>query len=261
MSETTHIENAPEAPKIRIISSDAPWAWLSAGWRDLWNAPLFSLIYGAGFALVALVMFLALNNMGSAGIIPILGGGFLLLGPLLAAGLYEKSRVIEKGEKLSLAAIIAVGARSPVGLAYMGVMLVVVFIFWIPIAMVLFALFLGHVGLPPLDQFVQELLFTPNGLALLVVGTVVGAVLAGITYSLSVISVPMLLDRDVDIFTAVTTSVRAVRTNFNAMVLWAIMIAVLMAVGMATAFVGLIITFPLVGHATWHAYRAVVEEE
>jgi len=260
MSETIHTENSTTAPNIRSIASDAPWAWLAAGWRDLWNSPLFSLIYGAGFALAALVMFLALQNMGSAGLIPIMGGGFLLLGPLLAAGLYEKSRVIEKGGRLSLAAIISVGVRSPVGLAYMGVMLLVVFIFWIPIAMVLFALFLGHIGLPPLDQFVQQLLFTPNGLALLVVGTAVGALLAGITYTLSVISVPMLLDRDVDIFTAVATSIRAVRANFSPMLLWATIIAVLMAVGMATAFVGLIITFPLVGHATWHAYRAIVEE-
>jgi len=260
MNAATNIHTPAPMPNIRTISSDAPWAWMAAGWRDLWTAPMFSLIYGAGFATAALVMFLALQSVGSAGLIPILGGGFLLLGPLLAAGLYEKSRVIERGGRLSLAAIISVGARSPVGLAYMGVMLLVVFIFWIPIAMVLFALFLGHIGLPPLDRLIQELLFTPNGLALLVVGTAVGAVLAGITYALSVISVPMLLDRDVDIFTAVITSVRSVKQNLAPMALWASIIAVLMAVGMATAFVGLIVIFPLIGHATWHAYRAVVEE-
>lgn len=246
-------------PEIGRIHAEAPWDWLAAGWSDLWKAPFLSLIYGAAFALIAGLIFLSLRSADATAFILILAGGFLLLGPMLAAGLYEKSRRIEAGEALSLSAIVTVKAQSRVGLAYMGVLLLVVFVFWIPIAMVIFAIFFGHVGLPNLDRFVTELLLTPEGLGMLVVGTSVGAVLAGLVFVITAVSVPMLMDRPVDVFFAVSTSIRAVCRNRAPMLLWAVIIAVFMAAGMITLFLGLIVIFPLIGHATWHAYRALVK--
>ena len=112
---------------------------------------------------------------------------------------------------------------------------------------------------PPMAEFVPTLLFSWNGLALLVIGTAVGAAIAFAIFAISAISVPMLMTEDVDAVTAILTSVQSVIQNFGPMLLWAWLIAILTAFGLVTGFVGLIITFPLIGHATWHAYRALVE--
>lgn len=243
---------------VNDIPFDAPWEWLAAGWRDLWRVWPISLAYGAVFALLAFALLAGLVSRGSDAIILILAAGFLLLGPLMAVGLYEASRRLAAGEPVTVGAVALVKTASPLQLAYLGGLLMLLFLFWVRFAMLLFALFFGHTAIPPLAEFVPLLLLTGTGMAMLVVGSIAGGVLAVTAFTLSAVSVPLLMHRQSDFFTAVATSIKAVVQNPQAMLLWAAIIAGLMAIGMATLFLGLIVVFPLVGHATWHAYRATV---
>jgi uncharacterized membrane protein len=253
---------APGSILVRTgVPFDAPWAWLGAGWRDLWSAPGISLGYGAVFALAALALIVGLLSAGWQSLVLVMSGGFLLVGPMLAVGLYELSRRLEEGKAVDVRDAIFVGVRSPGQFAVMGVLLMLAYLAWVELALVLLALFLGGAGLPSPEAFLQTLLFTSAGLGLLVVGTVIGGVLALAVFALTAVSIPLLMYRDVDVATAVSTSVQAVLANPRPMLLWAALIAVLMAVGFATLLVGLVVVFPLVGHATWHAFREVVHIE
>ncbi len=127
------------------------------------------------------------------------------------------------------------------------------------LSLVLLVLFLGGGGLPPVEAFVQTLLFTPSGLGLLVTGTALGGVLALLVFSMTAVSVPLLMTRNIDVVTAVATSLRAVVSNPKPMLLWAALIVAMIGVGIATIFVGFVIAFPLIGHATWHAFRDVIQ--
>jgi uncharacterized membrane protein len=240
---------------LRRVAFDAPWEWLGAGWRDLWSAPAISLCYGAAFAAAAYIFVLQLSRMEALPLLLPLAGGFLLIAPLLAAGFYEVSRRRERGEAASLRNIFQAAKEARGRLALFGVALLLLFFFWMQVASLLFMLFFGNAGFPPIEQFVPTLLFTPHGLGLLVTGTAVGAVFAATAFAISAIAVPMLLDRNVDVVTAMRTSVEAVRLNPPAMMLWAALIAGLSAAGLVTLFAGLVIVFPLCGYATWRAYR------
>lgn len=245
---------------IRQVPMDAPWDWLAAGWRDLWRTPSISLGYGAVFALAAFVIAAGLTRIGWASLMLALGGGFVLMGPLAAVGLYEASRRLESGEAVTLPAVLSAGRRAPGQLAFFGVVLAFVFFVWLELAFLLFMLFMGTRGLPPPSEFVPTLLFTPHGLGLLIVGTLVGGILATIVFAISAISVPLMMTHRVDAVTAMATSVEAVVANPKPMALWAVLIAAGMALGLATLCLGLIVVFPLIGHATWHAYRSLIIE-
>jgi len=257
----TNVETTGPSEKIRSasrIAFDAPWEWLGAGWRDLWRIPHVSLIYGAAFATASVLLVVGLTWAGSQSLVLVLAGGFLLVGPMLAVGLYEASRRLEKGEPVTLASVAFVAVKSPGQLAFTGVALLLVYFVWVELAMLLFMLFFGSVGLPSADAFVPALLFTGHGLGLLIVGTIVGMVLASVVFATTAVSVPLMMTRQIDLVTAVTTSVRTVIDNPKPMILWAALIVAAMALGIATAFVGLIIAFPLIGHATWHAFNELV---
>lgn len=243
------------APEIRRVAFDAPWNWLASGWRDLWASPGISVTYGAGFAAAAYLFIFQLSRTHALPLILPLAGGFMLLGPLLAVGFYEISRRSERHEQTSWRDIALALRNSGSQLAYFGVLLLLLYFFWMQTASLLFMLFFGNADIPPLENFLPTLLFTPHGLGLLVTGTAVGALFAFAAFGLSAIAAPMLLDRKVDVITAVSTSLRAVNKNRPAMILWAALITGLIAVGFITLFAGLAIAFPLIGHATWHAYR------
>ncbi len=246
---------------MRIVPVEQPWKWIQAGWRDIQQAPVVSLTYGAVFASVALMLGLGLMLIDWQAFILALSGGFLLLGPIFATGLYDVSRRLERNEVVSLgdAAQKMFSARSQIWL--FGILLLLAFIVWIQLAFFLFMLFLGTGSPPPIAGFLSTLLLTPSGLGLLVFGSLFGAVIAAIIFSISVISVPLLQVRDVDIVTAALASLEVCRRNPKAMLLWAALIAAIMSVGILTFFVGLIVAFPLVGHASWHAFMDLIEFE
>lgn len=246
-------------PAIRTIGTEAPWRWLGQGWGDLRRHPGLSLGYGLVFTLAChgvLALLYTFNLLALA--IPVAAAA-VFAGPLLAVGLYELSRRIAKGEPVTLAAIAFVRTPAPAQLAFMGLVLAFFGLAWIRIATLLFALFFGASS-QPLDQLMRTLLLTFDGISFLAVGTLVGTGLSLLAFAVSAISIPRLVDTRTDAISAVATSVMAMRRNFWPMVLWAWLIGVLTAIGIATLFVGFIVIFPLVGHATWHAYRALVAE-
>ena len=238
---------------------DAPYSWLAAGWRDMWRVPCVSLAYGVLFALLGLLLAVGLTQVGLLSLILVLAAGFILVGPMLAAGLYETSRRLEKGEPVSLASTLRAGFFGGGQLAYMGLFLMLIYLAWVEIALLLFMLFLGPEPMPPPEAFVPTLLLTPRGLGLLIVGTGVGMALAATVFAVSAVAVPLLMIERIDVVTAALTSIAACRKNPKAMALWAALIAGAMLLGFVTLFFGLVIMFPLIGHATWHAFRNLVE--
>jgi uncharacterized membrane protein len=245
---------------IREPAMDGPWNWLAAGWRDLWRTPLLSLGYGAAFVTIGLSLTVGLWAAGLESLVPAFAAGFALLGPVLAIGLYEMSRRYEANEPVTFRDIVAVRLPSASQFAFLAYTLMFLYLVWIRLATLNYALF-AHGSYLPLADFVLFALTTAEGLTMTVVGTAIGACIALMAFAVSAISVPILLRHDIDAFTAISISVKTVLRYPGPMLLWAWLIAVLTAIGLATMFIGLIVVFPLIGHATWHAYRAIVVSE
>lgn len=258
-SDSIPVFSGPK-PVIRHIDTSQPWTWLAKGFADIKAAPGVSLAYGL---LAAVSSFLLSMGIWAADlffylILPLMAG-FMLIGPMLAVGLYETSRRLQAGEPATLGDSISAFKRNGGQIAAMGLVLMLFLLAWIRIATLLFALFYSQQ--PPslgLENLLDSLLIQPESLSFLAVGTIIGGVLALIAFSISVVAIPMLLDRDTNVFSAIATSVTAVKENPVALITWGALIVLFIGAGMATAFLGLIVTLPLIGHATWHAYKDVV---
>jgi len=258
--KTDSLPHSDSGIVIRRITGESPWRWLALAWRQIWRAPAITLGYGAAFAVASAGLAALLVWLEAFPLILPLAGGFLLLGPMLAVGLYETARRLVEGEAVTLRAAILVRTAAPTQLAFMGVVLLLIYFAWIRLAMLLFALVNGiNASIPPFEEFLTSLFFTWDGIILLVSGSIVGGILAFIIFAITAISIPLMMRRDVDAVTAALARVEAIRKNPGPMILWAWLILLLTAFGVATAFVGLVVTFPLVGMATWHAYRELVE--
>ena len=244
-------------PPIHRIGAGAPFAWLRAGWNDLRRAPRASLAYGAAFALMGALIGLVFRHAFQY--VSALAAGFLLVGPFLATGLYDISRRLERGEPVTLRATAFAWRANPGAFGIFALVLTVIMLLWARASLVTFALFFAS-GMPTLDRFIARVLSLQHW-DFVLTWFAVGGVFATIVFAVSVVSVPMMLDRGTDTIVAALTSVRALLANVVPLLLWAALIVLLIGAGFATAFIGLIITAPVVGHATWHAYRALVSPE
>ncbi len=241
--------------KTAKISLDRPWSWLAAGWADLLQAPGISLGYGVLFVLAGYAIIFGLWAMGWLYLTLPLAAGFMIVGPLLAVGLYEVSRRLQTGEPVSFAAALGAWRRNGSQIALMGVALLLLMFAWLRLAALIFMLFFG-LEPPPLDLLVQQTVLSADALPFLIIGSLVGALLAGFAFAISVISIPLLLDRpEVNVMTAMSTSVQAVQANPVPMLFWGGLIVLFVGAGLVTFLLGLIVTLPLIGHASWHAYK------
>jgi uncharacterized membrane protein len=246
-------------PKVRAITVDDISAALSEGMRDFRAAPAFGLLVGILYALGGNVLFWAAASFDFLFIAYPLAAGFALVAPFAAVGIYETSRRIAGGGDVSTTALIgAVPAHARRELGYMALVTAFGMIAWIYAAGFVYALFFG---LRPLDytDIVTAVVSTPRGIAFLIAGNIIGAVMATVIFSVSVVAYPMLLDRDVDFVTAMITSIRAVFAAPLVMLGWGIFVGTLLGVAILPMFLGLIVVLPLLGHATWHLYRRAVE--
>jgi uncharacterized membrane protein len=247
-----------QAARIRTVEIDRPWNWLASGWKDILAAPHVSLAYGGAIAAASIALWAALVAFGSIHLLLPLAAGFFLVAPLIAVGLYETSRRLAAREPVSLGHALGALRRNGTQVALLGVALMLLHLLWVRIATLLFALFFDRAH-PTWGSIIDTVFFSPMSLPFLATGSVVGFGLAVVAFAIGALSIPMLIDRDVDVFAAIVASVNAVRANWRPMALWAALIVVFTAVGMATFFVGLAIALPLIGHATWHAYRDLVD--
>lgn len=245
---------------IRTVDVDRSGRWLAAGWRDFLETPRVSLIYGGVFAVVSALLSIGLIAAGLGSLVLPLAGGFVLLAPVLVVGLYDVSRRLEQGDEVSLRHVFG-AFRDNIGqLSAMGVVLLIIWFVWVEIAIVLFAIFFNQAP-PPLDRFVEEVLFSLESAPFLLIGSALGAALAAAIFTITAVSIPLLMDRPVDVVTAIGASILAVRANWRVMFGWAAMIAVFTAAGVAVFFVGLAVALPVLAYATWHAYRDLLEPD
>lgn len=244
---------------IHRVSPDRPWAWLAAGWRDFRQAQTAALTYGAIVALLSLGLTLGLYQAQMGYLLLPLAAGFMLVGPILATGLYQISRLLDRGRIDSFSDSIDAWRQNPQILG-MGVILMLLLLAWVRIAFLIFALFFGATP-PSWELLVTGTLLSADGIPFLIVGCLVGGALASLAFAISVVSIPMLLDHDVNAVTAIITSLAVVRENLLVMIGWGALITLFTAAGIALGFLGLMLTYPLLGFASWHAYRDLVTLE
>ncbi len=261
MSGFAEIPTAPlqAFPVVREIDFADVRAALAEGWSDFRRAPLMGLCFGGFYALGGLLIVATVASFGMSYLAYPLAAGFVLIGPFVAAGLYEISRRLEADTPLTWGAVVRVMfAQSGREFAWMAFVSIFAFIVWMYQVRLLLALFLGFKSFASMGAFLRVIVTTPDGLAFLAVGHVVGAVMALIVFSLTVVSFPLLLDRDVDFITAMIVSVKSVTTNPLPMLAWGAMVVAILFMAAAPAFLGLFVALPVLGHATWRLYRRVV---
>jgi len=246
----------PAPIHLRTIGWADPLRWLALGWRDFLRAPGISLFYGAcfvamGWALMVVFEHAPPYTLG-------LSGGFLLVGPFMCLGLYRVSQRLEAGLAPEFSDSVLAWQTRMSALGIFGFVLLVLEMLWARTTLVVFAV--SFDGMPDFKGSLLALLSIEN-LTFIVAWTVVGAIFATLIYAVSVVSIPMILDRQTDAITAGLTSMRLVLTQTAVMAWWALLIAVLVFAAMLPWFAGLLVVGPVLGHASWHAYRATVAPE
>ena len=249
----------PAFPVVRAATFEDIRIALAQGWGDFLKAPAYCLFLGGVYALGGLLVVSTVMLFGMGYLAYPLAAGFVLIGPFIAAGLYEVSRRLECDQKLEwrgvLGVVFAQGGRE---FAWMAFVSIFAFIVWMYQVRLLLALFLGFQTFASFGAFIQMIFTTGEGLAFLAVGHIVGAVMASVVFSLTVVSFPLLLDRDVDFITAMIVSVQAVVKSPVVMLCWAFAIVIIVVVASLPFFLGLSVALPVLGHATWRLYRRIV---
>jgi len=230
------------------LKTFAPLHWLRLGWSDMMRARKQSLTYGLAMTLISYIVAILAYLMGSYMLLFALLSGFFFLGPVLAMGLYSISCQLQEGKTPQLGYCLREGRRHISNGLVFAFILLIVFLIWARAASMVH-IFFPEQSSPALSEL---LLF-------LAVGSAIGALFCAIIFTASAFSLPMIMDRKVDVVTAVITSINAVFRNKSAMLVWACLIVTCILIGFATAFLGLIILLPLIGHATWYGYKETID--
>ncbi|NVE94307.1 DUF2189 domain-containing protein [Altererythrobacter lutimaris] len=253
MAGQTVIANAAVANDLSLADLRAA---LAAGWADFRAEPIYGIFFAAIYVAGGFLMYFALMRMSSAAWLIPAAAGFPLLAPFTAVGLYEVSRRRESGEPISWKPVLgALRGHGDEQIISMGVIVFVAFAFWLIVAHSVFAVFAAEFGAGAESL---AFLMTQTGLIMLAVGSVIGAIMALVFYAFTVISLPMLVDREVDFLTAIIASLATIRSNTRLMLIWACLIAILLGLALLPLFLGLFLALPVLGHATWHLYRRAV---
>jgi uncharacterized membrane protein len=250
----------PAQPVIRRIGARDLRDALAKGIDDFYAMPTHAMFLCIIYPIVGFL--LARLTFGYS-VLPLLYplvSGFALVGPVAALGLYEMSRRKEAGRETSAANALDVLGSSSVGaITALGLLLFVIFMIWVAVANAIYIANFGYAPPASIEAFLYDVLTTRAGWTLIIVGNGVGLLFAIVVLAVSVVSFPLLLDRDVGAAVAVLTSIRAAVRNPATMILWGLIVAALLVIGSLPLFLGLTVVMPVLGHATWHLYRAVVE--
>jgi uncharacterized membrane protein len=252
--------DAGRAPQLEIRKIEIAdlMDCIAKGVKDFRRAPWHGMFFGAVYAIGGLFMVWVAFATAHPYLAYPFVMGFALFAPFGAAGAYEISRRLESGEPLSWPAVLgAVWSRAGTELGWLALVSLFTLIIWLDLAVFLFLMFYGP-NIPSLPQLFANIFTTAYGMTFLVVGNGLGAIIVLFVFSITAISPPLVVDRDVDFVTAMRTSVRAVLANPRVMLAWAILIGAALAISFVTAFVALLVIFPFLGHTTWHLYRRVV---
>lgn len=238
----------PFVAQANTVPPSAPLRWLRQGYKDMRRAPVVSLSYGLAMTVLSALIAYFSWKFGTLGLYLSMATGFLLVGPVLALGLYSFSCQLEQGRKPMLGYCIREGGSHMRDIMVFSFVLLIVFLLWARAATALYIF------------FPQQTEYDLIDLALFLgIGSSIGAVFSTLVFTVSAFSLPMLMDRKTDAITAVITSVNAVLRNKLTMLVWAIIIVCCVAIGFATGLLGFIFLLPLLGHATWHAYRETID--
>jgi uncharacterized membrane protein len=248
MTRETESSAPPMVAPCRDLTAAAPLGWIRKGIADFKRARRQSLIYGIALVVLSWLIVGLAWSVGKYVLVLALLSGFVFIGPVLAICSYSISRQLERGNAPTLRRSLLSGQRHLASAMVFALVLMVVFLVWARAASMV------HVFFPVAGDYRWRDL-----LPFLAVGSVVGSLFAGFTFGASAFSLPMLVDRKVDIVTSVVTSINAVLRNKSAMIVWVTLIVVGVAIGFATAFVGLAVVLPVLGYATWHSYRECID--
>jgi uncharacterized membrane protein len=243
---------------VRTITQDDLIRAVRLGWADFSEMPTYSIFLGLFYVLAGLVLYQIVFNAGTLQLAFPLVAGFALIGPFAALGMYELSRRRQHGLDTSQWRMLqAFTSPATPSILIMGAILTAIFLLWLQTAMLLYT---ATLGAPPegVRDLLVRVLTTPGGWALVIFGNGIGAIFALVVFSISVVSFPLLLDRNVGVTSAIATSVAAVRANPRVMLAWGAFVAGSFAIGCIPHFLGIAVIFPLLGHASWHLYRRVV---
>ncbi len=242
---------------VNKIEISEPFRWLALGWKDMCDATKYSLRYGLGVAIISGLLTYGLFVTGSLFLLPFLVSGFFLVAPFLGIGLYQISRYLEKGEPLHTCNPMDALKSNHIHIGMITGSFFMILQLWIASNFVLFSLLYEGIS-PPLDNFFSDVFLSEKGRVFMIASILVGAFFACCAYMISAITVPILIDRKIDGFTAIRFSIKSVLQNIPAMMIWAFLIVLIVGLGLITFYIGLIVALPLVGHGSWHAYRALV---